>query len=181
MTLPIHSDAERRKRARVTLAALLGVGVLALATPFLVRWRINTATRVPSGGAVYASPPYGWRFVMPVSWSERVKEVRPQARPGEPPWRDAMQFVYAPLDTQIVTQVLLRLTVYDDTVWVRMSAQDGPPVGEAVAVQSHLVYVASLPQSNPYASGSPDAAQFGRMSLTIDGVKQGLALTPSGR
>lgn len=202
MTGPEGSGGRQPRASRIA-AVLAVLALVALVLPLVVRWRANVAaergatgrprTAAPAGASapatrsVYQNSALGWSFAWPDSWATRVRAVTPRPprppRPGEPRWREAVEFTYAPLDTATLPQVLLRLSVYDDTVWIRLSTAEGPPVGDAVAVGRHFIYVASLPQSNPFAPGSPDAAQFDRMTMTVDGVRQALTLAaaPAGR
>lgn len=41
----------------------------------------------------------------------------------------------------------------------------GPPPGDSVAARAGRVYVAGLPQSNPFAPGSADATAFHELRL----------------
>lgn len=81
------------------------------------------------------------------------------ARPG------ALNLVYLPGDTSIRAQTLVVVAVYDSAAWATVRAEQGPPPGDSVAFRSGRVYIVGLPQSNPFAPGSPDAVRFDSLQL----------------
>jgi hypothetical protein len=84
---------------------------------------------------------------------------RGRARPG------ALVFEYLPSDSTLRPQALLVVAVYDSGAWRSVRAEEGPPPGDSVAAGYGRVYVVGLPQSNPFAPGSPDAAVFDALQL----------------
>ena len=81
------------------------------------------------------------------------------ARPG------ALNLVYLPADTAVRPQTLVVVAVYDSAAWAAVRAEQGPPPGDSVSSRAGRVYVVGLPQSNPFAPGSPDAARFDSLQL----------------
>ncbi len=126
-------------------------------------------------------PPVSWRFETPASWDERVRvadDPEGAARLAAQGIRSARLFEYLPLDTTIVPQTLLGIYAYDSTAWARLAAEDGPPQGDVLLQQDGVAYVAGLPQSNPFAPGSADHAEFERRSVSLDYVRRAFRAVP---
>ena len=121
-----------------------------------------------------ASPstnPIGWVFDAPPSWDDRVK--LDDNVPGTGTYRAARMFTYAPRDTSIVPQILLGIFVYDSAAWAEVARQEGPPQGDSLTSSAGQVFIASLPQSNPFAEGSADYRTFDSLSVDIAAVRKG--------
>ena len=109
-----------------------------------------------------------WALSAPSSWDDRVVMVDdPEgiARLREQGIQSARLFNYVPFDTTIVPQTLLGVYVYDSTAWARIEAEGGPPQGQLVRRSPGIAYIASFPQSNPFAEGGRDAMEFTRRSV----------------
>ena len=76
-------------------------------------------------------------------------------------------------DTTVRPQVLLGIVVYDSATWARVAAEPGPPQGDSLLSVAGQVFVAGLPQSNPFADGSPDFFTFDSLAVALDRVRQG--------
>ncbi len=114
--------------------------------------------------------PIAWAFEAPESWDQRVKLVEANLRGQQ---LSARTFVIAPRDSSVLPQVLLGIVVYDSGTWSRVAAEPGPPQGDVITTVGGQVFVASLPQSNPFAPGSADALTFDSLAVDIEGVKRG--------
>lgn len=77
----------------------------------------------------------------------------------------AVNIVYIPRDTAIIPQTLVVIAVYDAAAWTKVKAEGGPPPGDSIASGNGRVYVAGLPQSNPFTQGSIDAVKFDSLGL----------------
>jgi hypothetical protein len=116
-------------------------------------------------GAVVAGDTMYYELLLPVRWQDhfRVDSLstaeRGRARPG------ALVFEYLPSDSTLRPQALLVVAVYDSAAWQAVRAEGGPPPGDSVASRRGRVYVVALPQSNPFAPGSPDATVFSVLQL----------------
>ena len=115
--------------------------------------------------ALVAGPGGTFDLLLPTRWSGhyRVDSLstaeRGRALPG------ALVFQYLPSDTTIRPQALMVLAVYDSAAWRAALAEGGPPPGDSVASRAGRVYVIGLPQSNPFAAGTPDAVVFEVLQL----------------
>jgi len=77
-------------------------------------------------------------------------------------------------------QGLLHILVFSRERWAELSAETGPPQGDSLTTVGDWVYVASLPQSNPYREESLDADQFEQMSITLEEVRAAFAVEGDG-
>lgn len=127
----------------------------------------------PSTPATVAAStnPIGWAFDAPVSWDDRVQ--LDDNVPGTGTYRSARMFTYVPRDTSIVPQILLGIFVYDSAAWAGVVRQEGPPQGDSLTSSAGQVFIASLPQSNPFAAGSADYRTFDSLSVNIAAVRKG--------
>ena len=118
-----------------------------------------------AGTAAVASPDGTFELLLPARWTGvyRIDSLstpeQGTARPG------ALNLVYLPSDTVIRPQTLVVVAVYDSAAWAVVRATEGPPPGDSVAARAGRVYVVGLPQSNPFAPGSPDAVRFDSLQL----------------
>jgi hypothetical protein len=119
----------------------------------------------PSAAAVISAADGSYDVQIPPRWtgSYRVDSLssaeRGTARPG------AINIVYLPRDTTVLPQTLLVVAAYDSAAWVRARSNGGPPPGDSIMAHSGRVYVLGMPQSNPFAPGSPDALKFDSLAL----------------
>jgi len=140
----------------------------------------STETR-GEGDSVAAGDAVSWRLASPSTWDDRVRVTDdPEgaehlARQGI---RSARLFEYLPYDTTIVPQTLLGVYVYDSLAWSKLEAEEGPPQGDLIARGPGLAYVVGFPQSNPFAPGSRDSAEFDRRSVSMEYVKQAFRTMP---
>lgn len=127
----------------------------------------------PSRDATVSSStnPIGWAFDVPAHWDDRV--ALDDNVPGTGTYRAARMFTYAPRDTSIVPQILLGIFVYDSAAWADVARQEGPPQGDSLTSFAGQVFIASLPQSNPFAEGSADFRTFDSLSVDLEAVKKG--------
>ncbi|MBC8086450.1 MAG: hypothetical protein H7Z40_04235 [Phycisphaerae bacterium] len=112
------------------------------------------------------APDASFSVVLPNHWSGvyRVDTLstleRGTARPG------ALNIVYLPRDSSVIPQTLVVVAAYDSVAWSRVKADGGPPPGDSVLARNGRVYILGLPQSNPFAPGTPDALKFDSLALT---------------
>ncbi len=136
-----------------------------------------------SAAAMVSTPraPLSWRFEVPSVWDDRVRMVNdPEeaARLAAQGIHGARSFEYVPRDSSEVPQRLLGVWVYDSSAWDQVSAEQGPALGDEIARGPGVVYIAGLPQSNPFAPGSVDAVEFDKRTMTLDAVKRNFRVVP---
>ena len=125
--------------------------------------------------------PVSWRFTPPPAWDERVRvseDPEGERALRAQGIRSARLFEYLPRDTTIVPQTLLGIYAYDSTAWARLAAAGGPPQGELLLQQGGVSYVAGLPQSNPFAPGTADHAEFERRAVDLTYVRGAFRVVP---
>jgi len=132
-----------------------------------------------SAAAVYDSPEAGFTFALPPAWQGGY---RIDARHGgdadrvAPRSRHAVTFQYVPLASAVPEQVLLRILAFGRADWEAIVKAAGPQPGMQVGERADVVYVASVPQGNPFDKGSADWKRYGAMALSPDQVRQAFAL-----
>ncbi|MDP1857358.1 MAG: hypothetical protein Q8K82_01735 [Gemmatimonadaceae bacterium] len=136
-----------------------------------------------SAAAMVSTPhaPLSWRFDVPSVWDDRVRMVNdPEEtdRLAAQGIHGARSFEYVPRDSSEVPQRLLGVWVYDSSAWDKVSAEPGPAQGDEIARGPGVVYIAGLPQSNPFAPGSVDAPEFDKRTITLDAVKRNFRVVP---
>lgn len=75
---------------------------------------------------------------------------------------------------------LCRIVVFPREEWTRIDSADGPPIGTVIDSLHAWVYVAQMPQSNPYPHDSLDAEQFDAMRLSIRELRARFAIEHDG-
>lgn len=128
----------------------------------------------PESPATQAAP-LAWAFDAPAVWGDRVRlEDATEATRH----LSARVFNYLPRDTTIAPQGVLGIVVFDSAQWARARAEEGPPPGDSLASVNGQVFVASLPQSNPFAPASADFLAFDSLTVTLDAVRRTFRVLP---
>jgi hypothetical protein len=83
----------------------------------------------------------------------------------------SIYFNYMPRDSSIAPQTLLGVIVYRRADWEKLAAEPGPPMGDVLIERDSTVVIAALPQSNPFAAGTPDALAFDSLSVDLARAK----------
>lgn len=167
------SMVQRRLGAGVWALAL-AVGVVACGGRESSR-RADSASSTAVTGTDGVQEALSWRLEAPQSWDDRVRLIDGAEGVGRPIGegvRAARRFEYVPHDTTLMPQPLLGIYVYDSTAWAQLEAEEGPRFGELITRGAGVVFVGTLPPSNPYAPGSEDAAGFGGRTVTMEYVRR---------
>jgi hypothetical protein len=90
--------------------------------------------------------------------------------------RSSRAFHFVPADTSVATQGILLIAVYDSATWSAVVGEGGPPQGDTLMTSEGHVVVAGLPQSNPFAAGSPDARAFDSLAVTLAEARKGFRI-----
>lgn len=126
----------------------------------------------------------GVRFAPPIRWNADrvvVRELDPDTAAVELSGAArGATFDYKAEQPGHQNKSLLRILVFDRSRWRAHLAEGGVPAGEPIDSVGNWVYVASLPQSNPYRDETLDADQFEDMHLTIDEVRAAFAVEGRG-
>jgi len=152
--------------------------------PYTSRVRLDTLnyTGCAEQRAVWTDAAAGFTFRVPAAWEAEwdaaIYEGAEAATRGSGA-RTVVEFTCQPVTPRTRTEILLAVVVLDRAGWAALRAEEGPPPGELLGERGDRVWVAGLPQSQPYPPGTPDAQRFERMQLTIDQVKHAFALLPA--
>jgi hypothetical protein len=127
----------------------------------------------------FANAEAGFTLAIPQSWSGRYRVnefAGPIAQRRLPHAAHVIEFVHVPRNPDGEPQALLTISVFSHDEWTSVIAERRPLPGEVIATTPDAVWVASLPGSIPYPPGSPDAASFDAMHLTLEQVKSAFTL-----
>lgn len=130
-----------------------------------------------AGAEIFHHPGAGFRFRIPSQWKERyqIVETKPEMLKTILPAAAYMvEFWYLPVDSAYIPQALLAIAAVANENIDALLAEPGPPAGEVLGKGSGYTYLASLPQSNPFVSGSEDYKNFQAMELTLQEIKNSL-------
>jgi hypothetical protein len=134
---------------------------------------------IPTDDLIYNHERAGFTLALPPAWHDSYDvDARsgPIAAARWPYASHAVAFTYKPIEPDQPQPTLLTILVYRREDWNSIAAESGQPHAIPVAEQADDVYIASVADSNPFASGSRDADHFNAMRLTIDQVKDALTL-----
>lgn len=171
---------------------LVGLCVASMALSACSKRDASQDDAARSDSAVVASaagPPIvvraaGVRFATPSTWpSERY---RVEAKSGEGAYTEqagASHWVavhYRPEEPAHNEASLCRIVVFSHDTWARIDAEGGPPLGTLIETAGGWVYVAQLPQANPYSTDSSDGKQFDSMRLSIRDLRARFVIEGDG-
>lgn len=141
--------------------------------------RAEVGTPGPDTPAVVTltNDPIAWAFDAPPTWDDRVTMVDESVAPGALHY-SARAFIFSPSDTSLRPQSLLSVLVFNNTNWARVTSEQGPPPGDTIVTADGRVYVAALPQSNPFETGSADAQAFDSMLVDMTYVRTAFRRLP---
>lgn len=149
----------------------------ALALPLcLLLVALAACRRTETVAAGFENVPAGWGLALPAGWDEERWRVVAAPPRGEPKPLHATLFTYLPADPDLRPEALLEIAVYGAPEWKTLAEEPGPPHGDVLAERAGRVYVAGLPQSNPYPPDSDAAKGFEAMRLTFADVKRAFHL-----
>ncbi len=125
----------------------------------------------------------GLRFDPPSTWPRDRYRVdvksgadADQQQPNATHW---VALQYRP-ESDADENSLCRFIVFSRDAWTRIENETGPPIGTMVDTIDGWVYIAQLPQSNPYSPESLDGPQFDAMRLSIREVRARFAIEGEG-
>ena len=147
--------------------SIAALGVLAA----LVSVSCAGSARKP--GEMFSDDATGVTVDLPPVWHDRLS-VRVLSTGMDATGTSALRsiyFNYMPKDTSIASQTLLGVIVYRRTDWEKLAAEPGPPMGDVLIERDSTVVIAALPQSNPFADGTPDARAFDSLRVDLARVK----------
>jgi hypothetical protein len=140
----------------------------------------------PSPGRVVRSPyvisEAGIRFDPPATWD--VARIHVSSRSGkdaaaaQPGAEFAVAFEYKAEQPNHKNNALLNLYVLRRAQWARVARQS--PATAVIDSTGDWMFVASMPDDNPYRAELLDADQFEAMRLTLDEVRNAFSVEDGG-
>ena len=131
----------------------------------------------------FVIPEAGIRFNPPAGWD--LARVRVDTRAGHdadaahPGAEYSVAFDYRAEQPAHHDVPLVEIIVFRRTAWTRV-ADSNPSVGAVVDSTGGWVFVAALPDSNPYRKDLLDADQFDAMTLTFAEVREAFSVEDDG-
>lgn len=171
---------------------LLGLCIASMALAACSKRDSSREHAARSDSAVVASaaqPPIvvraaGVRFDTPSTWpGERYRVEMKSGHDAESQQAGASHWVavhYRPEQPGHVEVSLCRIVVFSTDTWARIDAEAGPPLGTVIESAGGWVFLAQLPQSNPYPPKSLDGEQFDAMRLSIRELRARFAIEGDG-
>ena len=93
--------------------------------------------------------------------------------------RFRVQFEFRPDPVwKVEPKTLIVVRVFTRAAWDKVMARPGQPVAAKVTERGDDVFALSLPESNPYKPGTPEAKRYDDLVLSVVQDKAGLRLTP---
>ncbi|MGH7655736.1 MAG: hypothetical protein ACREN6_13840 [Gemmatimonadaceae bacterium] len=81
-------------------------------------------------------------------------------------------------ESKLKPSTLLVIRIFTPAAWAKATARAGPTIGVKIQQRGNDVYVLSLAGSNPYPTGTPSAALFDKMMLSVMNDAVPLRVTP---
>lgn len=147
-----------------------------------LRLDAQTFTGCAEQRSMWTGAAAGFAFRIPPAWNDHwdvaIHEGAEAAQRGSGAGT-VVEFICRPVTAGTRPEILVAIVAMERARWLPLRAEAGPPLGDLLAERGDRVWLAGLPQSQPYAAGTPDAARFETMQLSLDQVKRGFALLPA--
>jgi hypothetical protein len=114
----------------------------------------------------YVSPTEKFEVTMPGTWTGHYRAMEKKDTTAGA--RLAVDFKLQPdsgSKAPALTAIVIRL--FPKKTWDALTAKGGPAIGVKIGERGDDVFVLSLPASNPYPAGSPEAPVYDRMIISI--------------
>ncbi|MGE7021225.1 hypothetical protein [Solibacillus cecembensis] len=114
---------------------------------------------------LYTNSQANFSYKLPASWNGHYKASQyagTNANQIMPSAKHVVQFDYTTKNGKD-TEMLMMISVFSKNDWSRLSSEEGPPVGSVITEANGMVYVYTVPQSNPFAPQSEDGKLFDQL------------------
>jgi hypothetical protein len=82
--------------------------------------------------------------------------------------RFAVEFIFQPDPAwKVDPHTLMVVRIFPKSAWDALAARPGPPIAVKISARGDDVFTLSLPPSNPYKPGTPEAARFDQLVLAV--------------
>ncbi|WP_337991672.1 hypothetical protein [Lysinibacillus sp. JNUCC 51] len=132
----------------------------------ILTWKGNKLKNVLADNQeLYTNSQANFIFKLPVSWNGHYKTSQYSGKNANqimPSAKHVVQFDYTAKNGKD-TEMLLMISVFSKNDWSRLSSEEGPPVGSVITKANGMVYVYTVPQSNPFDPQSKDGKLFDQL------------------
>jgi hypothetical protein len=179
---PNRAIAASRPRGTVVPALAAAFAVLALAcgdrtaSPPSDDGRAAAIAGAPAAGAPpaadsgprerYVSAAEKFELLLPIAWKGRYHATEsPDSTAGA---RFAVEFRYRPdSGSKAEPRTLMVLRIFPRGAWLRIERGPGPRIAARIGARGDDVFALSLPGTNPYPPGTPEALGFDELIISI--------------
>ena len=164
----------------VTTAFLLGLALLGACTKRDVSNGSPSAADYVAGTAAsvdrFSSPNGKFTVDLPGLWRGYYKGVeRADTSAGA---RFSVEFVFSPEAAwKVEPRTLMLIRIFPKATWDAVTARPGPPMAVQIGAKGDDVFAVSFSAANPYTPGTPEAAKYDELMLSVINNPQGLSLT----
>jgi hypothetical protein len=89
----------------------------------------------------------------------------------------SVEFVFAPEAAwKAEPKTLMVIRVFPKPAWAAITAKPGPPIAVQIGARGDDIFALSFSGANPYKSGTPEAAKYDELMLSVINNPQGLSL-----
>ncbi len=122
---------------------------------------------LPANGTHFDSPWGKFSVDFPATWQGSYSAVEHADTTNGA--RFAVEFIFPaqPGTRKAEPHRLMVVRVFQKSAWDALSARPGPPVAAKISAHGDDVFALSLPPSNPYKPGTPEAARFDELVLAV--------------
>jgi hypothetical protein len=93
--------------------------------------------------------------------------------------RRAIEFAFKPdAAWKVQPHTLIVVRIFTKAAWDRLASHSRQTIAAKVGARGDVVFAMSLPPRNPYRPGTPAAARFDQLMLSVLQDSAGLRLTP---
>ncbi len=123
----------------------------------------------------FTSPGAQFSVDLPSLWRGYYKGVdRADTTAGA---RFSVEFVFLPAPAwKAEPHTLMVIRTFPKPAWDAIVARPGPPIAVQIGAKGDIVFAISFSGSNPYKTGTPEAAKYDELMLSVINHPQGLSL-----
>ena len=123
----------------------------------------------------FSSPNGKFTVDLPGLWRGYYKGVERADTTGGA--RFSVEFVFAPEATwKAEPRTLMVIRIFPKAAWDAVTAKPGPPIAVQIGAKGDDVFAISFSGANPYKAGTPEAAKYDELMLSVINNPQGLSL-----
>ncbi|MBP3038179.1 hypothetical protein J9303_01480 [Bacillaceae bacterium Marseille-Q3522] len=152
------------------LAAILLSSMVACSPVFSDQSSYNSKAK--AAGNKVSSINGKYSIVLPESWEDfyRVEQWEDEKATQDLNAEEVMTVTFQYKDNPQISETLFQVYAISEKEWKKMNKADAVPFGEVLAEKDDIVYVISLPLSNPFASHTNEGRKYEEMANDLNTV-----------